>query len=167
MSKASTTGKGSRFGTVIWWVGVLATAVLIATLVQGLDVKDRASLQPHLFLALAAVLMMLFSHLWIQIYLRVLGREMRNHQQEAGPGESEDLSEEDPSSMGLSWGIAAVVLVFSSFGLGPLGLIGKVSLAVHGWVGLLALGVQVASLWIERRNLGSTGQALRRLYAAE
>ena len=155
-------GQHARFGKFVWWIGVMATALLIATLVQGFSVTGQNSLRAHLFLALAATLMMLFSHLWIVIYLRFLRRQVRLHRESRGEGRQEEVP-----AAGLRWSAAAILLVFVSFFLGPLGLMGELPSSFHSAVGFAALAAQGLSLRREKRDLAASDRVLGRLFTAE
>ncbi len=162
MRETQRRARKARFGKFIWWLGILATGILVAALGQGFRVSAKDDLRVHIFLALAAALTMLFSHLWIVIYLRFLRREVRLHQEtQDGPP-----SGEIPRAR-LLWSTVATAAVFGSFFLGPLGLVGEVPSGLHGVVGFLALAAQWMSLRGEKRDLAACDEVLLRLFAAE
>ena len=157
MSDEGTRPKRTDYGKIVWWTGLLATLGFVATLLQGLAVAGRQGLQLHLFLALAATLLMLFSHLWIVIYLWSLRREVSRL------GET---GEEIPR-LSRAWLVAgAVVLALGAFLLGPVGLRGDLPMSSHATLGLVALALQFGSLWVEKKGLGATDRALGRLLRA-
>ena len=162
MAETRSTVRKGRFGRTIWWVGVLATLVLVAALAQGFEVRNPETLRPHLFLGLVASLILLFCHLWIGGYLRVLRREIRLHL--ASSGSPAGVEVPRPHSL---WAFVAVILLLGSFLLGPAGLQGVVPYAFHAAAGFLALAAQVAGLWVEKRDLAASDRILDRLFAAE
>jgi hypothetical protein len=130
-------------------VGVVASAVLGYTSPSG-EVED---LQPHVLVALAATLLLLFAHCWVLFYLIGTGRILRSVAGEHGLGDGVPAAVTRLQGDVVPWLLLAIGLALGTFLLGA----GAAANALPSWVhhGLfyLALGAQLWALWIERRSL--------------
>ena len=141
-------------GRALLIVGWLATTGLVVAGVIGYQAA-RASpeMTPHILIAFASSLLILFSHCWIMFYLIGTGKAIREAVEEYSL--ESDLVEDtkDFKNASYPWLTAAMALIIATFVLGG----GAYAYALGPWLhhGLfyITLIVQIRTLLIEGRVL--------------
>ncbi len=145
-----------KLGRALLVIGLLATVGIVASAVLGYAApaeSDVEQLQLHVLLALAAVLLLLFAHCWILLYLIGTGRALRDVVREHGldPGLPTEASRLQGEA--IPWLLLAMGLALGTFLLGAGAAANALPAVVHHALAYAALGVQVYALWVERRVL--------------
>lgn len=149
-------------GRALLIIGALATLGFVASAVlgYGLTGPTDPELPPHLLVGLGAVLMMLFSHSWILIYLlgtgRAVGEAVRTFQLEA------DLAEASRRfrRRAIPVLLVAVGLVFATFLLGAAVVPKVVPSWIHHALFYVTVIAQVIALRIESQMLRANEELL-------
>lgn len=143
-------------GRALLIVGWLATLGMIATAVLGYLGGSDPELGPrHVLVALASVLLLLFSHCWIMFYLIGTGKAIKDAVKENGLDaaaveETKRFKNESYPSLML-----AMALAMATFILGGGAATGTLPPLVHHalfWAALLAQG---RALWREQKVLAA------------
>jgi 4-hydroxybenzoate polyprenyltransferase len=138
---------------VIGWLaafGVIASAALGYAAPPASDVDD---LQLHVLLALASVLLLLFAHCWILIYLIVTGRAVREVVKEHGLDPALPAASSRLQADAVPWLLLAMGLGLGTFLLGSGAAANALPAWIHHALGYAALAAQLYALWVERRVL--------------
>lgn len=153
-------------GRALLVVGWLATAGVVATAVLGYlggGGGDAETMRRHVLLALASVLLLLFSHCWIMFYLIGTGKAIKDAVKEHGldPAAVEETkrfkNESYPALM------LAMALAMATFILGGGASTGTLPPLVHHvlfWAALLAQG---RALMREKRVLDANERLMAEL----
>jgi hypothetical protein len=133
-------------------LGLLATAGLLAAagLGYGLFGVTAETLRGHVLVSLAAILVLLFSHCWIFLYLVATGRLIAEVVRERGMDAGLIGEAGRFRARAVPWLLAAIGAVLATFLLGGASVAGSVPAWLHHGMFYLALTVQVRALWIER-----------------
>ena len=141
-------------GRALLIVGWLATAGLIASGALGYTAQ-RASptMTPHILLAFASSLLLLFSHCWIMFFLIGTGKAIKDAVSEYGLEGDLVEATKDFKNDSYPWLMAAMGLVIATFVLGGGAYAGALGSWIHHALFFVTLIVQVRTLWIEGRVL--------------
>jgi hypothetical protein len=136
-------------------LGLLATAGLLAAaaLGYGLLGVTAETLRGHVLVGLAAVLVLLFAHCWILLYLFATGRLIAEVVRERGMDAGWIGEAGRFRTRAVPWLLAAIGAALATFLLGGASVAGSVPAWLHHGLFYLALIAQVCALWIERRVL--------------
>jgi hypothetical protein len=153
-------------------VGALGTiaVVVAAGLGYGLSSPADAGMPTHIIAALAASLLVMFSHSWIFLYLLGTGRMIRDAVREGGLDPALLAESRRLRRVCYTGLLAAAALVMATFLVGG-AVAGKgVTPWVHHLLAWVAVAVQGLALWIEWRTLAANERLLgdvdQRLVAA-
>jgi hypothetical protein len=150
-------------GRVLLIIGVLATLAFLATAVLGYRLTEGATdpgVPNHLLIGIASVVMMLFSHSWIVIYLAATGGAVREAVRDHGADPAFDAACRALRRRAIPLAAGATVLGFATFLLGA-GVIPKLVPAwIHHALFYATVLVQGLTLWIEGRALGENEKLL-------
>jgi hypothetical protein len=146
-------------------VGVLGTAGLAVAggLGYGLTSPGDAGMPRHIIVALASILMLMFSHCWILLYLLGTGRVIREGRRGLPPDGAE------PAALAVSWRsrrvgytalAAAALLALAEFLLGGAVAANAAPHVLHHVFFWAALAAQGIALWGEWRALAANESLL-------
>lgn len=145
-----------KLGRGLVVIGWLAALGVIASAVMGYAAppeSDVEQLQSHVLLALAAVLLLLFAHCWILLYLIFTGRAVREVVKEHGLDPALPAASSRLQADAVPWLLLAMGLGLGTFLLGSGAAANALPAWVHHGLGYAALAAQVYALWVERRVL--------------
>jgi 4-hydroxybenzoate polyprenyltransferase len=151
-------------GRALLVVGWLATAGVIATAVLGyVGSGDPGLNQKHVLLALASVLLLLFSHCWIMFYLIGTGKAIKEAVKEHGLDaaaveETKRFKNESYPALMLAMGLA-----MATFILGGGAATGALPPLVHHVLFWATLVAQGRALWREQRVLDANERLMAQL----
>jgi hypothetical protein len=142
--------------------GVLGTVgvMVAAGLGYGLSSPADAGMRTHVVAALVALLLLMFSHSWILLYLLATGKMIRDAVREGGL---------DPEPLAVSRSLrricypvilAAALLTIATFLVGGAVAARAASPWVHQTLFWSALAVQGAALWFEWKGLAVNERVL-------
>jgi len=138
-------------------VGALGTAgvVVAAGLGYGLSSPADAGMPTHIVAALVAILLAMFSHTWLLLYLLGTGRMIRDAVREGGLDAALLAESRRLRRVCYACLAAAAALVMATFLVGG-AVAGKgVAPWVHHLLAWVAVAVQALALWIEWRTLAA------------
>ena len=138
-------------------VGALGTvAVAVAGgLGYGLSSPADAGMKPHIVAALVAILLVMFAHSWILLYLLGTGRMIRDAVREGGLDAALLAESRRLRRVCYACLVAAAALVMATFLVGG-AVAGKGATPwVHHLLAWVAIAVQGLALWIEWRTLAA------------
>jgi hypothetical protein len=147
---------------ILWGLGVLGAAGMLASGATGFAVKDvsDAALSRHVLLSLGATLCALFAHCWAALYLLGLERAVGATVADGGLAPAARDEARRVRRKALPWILAALGLTLLLFLLGSPTTTGTFPAPAHhalAWGALLAQGV---ALQRERRALGRAAALL-------
>ncbi len=156
----------TKFGVIVLSINALATAVLLATALQGSKrvLFGLESIQLHVLLALTASLGIFFAHSWVVIYLVSLGRELRSCIAKHGLQDESAGLLATPAFLG--WALAPLGILLVTYFLGIAVLLGRVPAWSHSTAFWIALALQLWSLGVEKRAMRTYEANLNRLHQA-
>jgi hypothetical protein len=147
-------------------VGVVVTAVLG----YGLHSPGDPGMPRHIIAALASLLPVMFSHVWILLYLLGTGRVIRDAVRESGMDPSPLAESRRLRRVCYSWLLLAAGLVLADFLLGSAVAANAARPWAHHGLFWAAVAAQGIALWSEWRGLAANerllGEVDRRLAAA-
>jgi hypothetical protein len=144
-------------------VGALGTAgvVVAGGLGYGLSSPADSRMPTHIIAALAACLLVMFSHSWILLYLLGTGRLIKATVREGGLDPALLAESRRLRRVCYACLLAAAALVMATFLVGG-AVAGKgVPPWVHHLLSWVAVAVQGLALWIEWRTLAANERLLR------
>jgi hypothetical protein len=157
-------------------VGVLGTAGLAVAgaLGYGLTSPGDAGMPRHLLVALASILMLMFSHCWILLYLLGTGKVIREGLRES-PAEAAEpagfAASRRARRLGYTALALAALLALAEFLLGGAVAANAAPHVLHHVFFWAALAAQGVALWSEGRALAANesllGEIDQRLVAAD
>ena len=154
-------------------VGALGTAGVAAAAVlgYGLHSPADAGMPKHIITALVAILLVMFSHVWILLYLLGTGKVIRDGVREGELDPAPLMESRRLRRTCYSWLLLAAGLVIADFLLGSAVAANAAQPWVHHalfWAAVVAQGI---ALWSEGRGLATNerllGEVDRRLVMAE
>jgi len=150
-------------GRVLLIIGALATLAFLATAVLGYRLTSGATdpgVPNHLLIGLASVLMMLFSHCWVLIYLVSTGGAVREAVREQGVDASFDEASRLLRRRAIPLAVGATVVGFATFLLGAAVVPNLVPAWIHHALFYATVLAQGLALWTEGRVLGENEKLL-------
>ncbi|HTQ79708.1 MAG TPA: hypothetical protein VMM92_06905 [Thermoanaerobaculia bacterium] len=159
-------------GRALLVIGLLATLILGVTAGLGYRLAGPTdeSLRFHVLAALAASLLLVFSHCWILLYLIVVGRAIRTALQENGLALPQAAEVERLKGRSFPLLLTALATAIATFATGGAAATGSLAL-LHHLLFYVTFLCQLAALWSERRvltaNQGLIAEISRRLAPAE
>jgi hypothetical protein len=163
-------------GRSLLLVGVLGTAGLAVAgaLGYGLTSPGDAGMPRHIIVALASILMLMFSHCWILLYLLGTGRVIRQGRRGLPPEAAEPAAlagSRRARRVGYTALAAAALLALAEFLLGGAVAANAAPHVLHHVFFWAALAAQGVALWGEGRALAANesllGEIDGRLIAAD
>lgn len=144
-----------KMGRALLVLGLLGTAGLLAAaaLGYGLSGIAEAQVRRHVLLALAAALVLMFSHTWIVLYMLATGKVISRVVRERGYPEELLERARRLRLRVIPWLLAALAAVAATFITGGAVLSGGVPAIVHQLLFYLALVLQGTVMLAERRVL--------------
>jgi hypothetical protein len=139
-------------------LGLLGTVGLVAAAVLGFGASGATiekSMRLHVFVSLAATLIVMFSHTWIVLYLVTVGRVVTRVTRERGA--DPDIADRcrQLRRKATPWLLAAIVAVAGAFLLGGGAFTGWIGKVLHQGVAYAALILQVVAVRVEARVLAA------------
>jgi transglutaminase-like putative cysteine protease len=147
-----------RLGRALLVIGLLAALGIAASAAVGYaapPASEIEQLQPHVLSALAAVLLLLFAHCWIVLYLIGTGRALRSVVREYGLDPSVMAEAGRLQGEAVPWLLLAMGLALGTFLLGAGAAANALPAWVHHGLAWAALAAQLYALWTERRVLAA------------
>jgi hypothetical protein len=160
----------NRYARIIQGVGWLGTALLVGVWFQGLTVRDDSpQLARHSALALAAASACVLAQLWTIAFLLLAGhgREKRLGKGKTALGGPLSALAKRRRFPALFTALLALAGLGGSFALAGAILLRHASPVAHAGAGVLAIGLQVLALWVERRALVADRLAMAELAEAD
>jgi hypothetical protein len=149
-------------GRSLLFVGALGTVgvMVAAGLGYGLSSPADARMPTHIIAALVAILLAMFSHTWLLLYLLGTGRMIRDAVREGGLDGALLAESRRLRRVCYSCLIAAAALVMATFLIGGAVASKGVPPWVHHLLAWVAVAAQGLALWIEWRTLAANERLL-------
>ena len=150
-------------GRVLLIIGALGTLAFLATAVLGYRLAGGPTdpgVPNHLLVGLGGILMMLFSHSWVLIYLVATGGAVREAVRGQGADASFDAASQGLRRRAIPLAVGATLLAFATFLLGAGVIPNLVPAWIHHALFYLTVLVQGIALWTENRVLGENEKLL-------
>ena len=142
-------------GRALLVIGALGTVAFLATAVlgYGLSGPTDPGLPNHVLIALGSNLLLLFSHSWIMFYLIGTGKAIKQAVAEHALAASYVEETKRFKAASYPWLMLALGCAMATFILGGGAATGALPSWIHHVLFVLAVPVQVYTLWIEHRVL--------------
>jgi hypothetical protein len=151
-------------GRLFVGLGLLGVAGFVAAGVLGYGWFGDEALYLHVVVGLAACLLLLFSQVWIMIYLMGTAREVRRAAQGVEAGAAQAARQWVRQA--LPAGGVAVIVGLGSFFLGSAVFAGHAPVWSHNLAFYGAVLSQLVALWVEFRLLAASERIIGALDAA-